>query len=349
MKKNFLIAIALVASSSFSYAQVTTDPATNNVGIGTATPAAQLHVFGPGQSTGNLSPGGSLGGTLFLQDSNGAPGNGGAVLFGSIFGPFAGIKGLVQDGHTYTVGDLAFSTRVSTANSYLTERMRITFGGNVGIGTPSPDGLLTINGPLSGGSSLTFGVPSDPGNTAVPVGTTTGGYNIDFHTWRDVEQNQIGARIRAERINGYSGGNALVQSMDLTFHTSNGGSEANLAERLRIRSDGNVGIGTADPGIYKLAVNGTIHSKKVIIDLIGWPDYVFNPTYNLKPLSEVKAYIVENHHLPEMPSEKEVADKGVDLGEINKLLTKKVEELTLYLIDQQKQIDQLKKQMEAKN
>ena len=99
-----------------------------------------------------------------------------------------------------------------------------------------------------------------------------------------------------------------------------------------------MGIGTGDTHGYMLAVNGDIHTKKVVVDLINWPDYVFKPTYNLKPLSEVKTYIDLNHHLPEIPSEKEIADKGVDLGEINKLLVKKVEELTLYLIEEHKQV-----------
>jgi hypothetical protein len=105
------------------------------------------------------------------------------------------------------------------------------------------------------------------------------------------------------------------------------------------RDGGNVSIGTADPKGYKLAVNGSVIATSVTVKLYSaWPDYVFKPNYNLKPLSEVKSYIDLNHHLPEMPSEKEVADKGVDLGEMNKLLTKKVEELTLYLIEKDKEI-----------
>jgi hypothetical protein len=108
---------------------------------------------------------------------------------------------------------------------------------------------------------------------------------------------------------------------------------------------GNVGIGTTDTHGYKFAVNGDIHTKKVVVDLINWPDYVFKSSYNLKPLSEVKTYIDQNHHLPEMPSEKEVAEKGIDLGEMNKLLAKKVEELTLYMIES----DRKQKSLEESN
>ncbi|MBB3971047.1 hypothetical protein [Mucilaginibacter phyllosphaerae] len=104
---------------------------------------------------------------------------------------------------------------------------------------------------------------------------------------------------------------------------------------------GNVGIGTSNP-TERLAVNGTIHTKEVKVDLTGWPDYVFNKDYKLPALSVVKQYIDLNHHLPEMPPERQVVDNGIKLGEMNRLLTKKVEELTLYLLAQQKEITELK-------
>jgi hypothetical protein len=88
----------------------------------------------------------------------------------------------------------------------------------------------------------------------------------------------------------------------------------------------------------KLAVNGTIHTKEVKVDLTGWPDYVFKPKYNLPSLTTVKAYIDKNKHLPGMPSDQEVKNNGINLGEIVKVQTKKIEELTLYAIDQEKRI-----------
>jgi hypothetical protein len=98
---------------------------------------------------------------------------------------------------------------------------------------------------------------------------------------------------------------------------------------------GNVGIGQTNPQ-NKLDVNGTIHSKSVIIDLNGWGDYVFKKDYRLRPLSEIKEYIDQNQHLPEVPSEQEMIKKGLDVSKMNTLLMKKVEELTLYLIEKDK-------------
>ncbi len=97
-------------------------------------------------------------------------------------------------------------------------------------------------------------------------------------------------------------------------------------------STGNVGIGTTHPD-QMLTVNGTIHSTQVIVDTnVPFPDYVFDKTYDLPTITSVKTYIDKNHHLPQMPSAAEVVKNGQNVGEMNMLLLKKVEELTLYLI-----------------
>lgn len=118
-------------------------------------------------------------------------------------------------------------------------------------------------------------------------------------------------------------------------------------------NSGNVGIGMATPQ-NKLDVNGTIHSKAVLIDLNGWADYVFKPTYQLPALRDVKSYIDQNQHLPEIPSEQEIAKSGLNVAEMNKLLMKKVEELTLYAIENEqkdkekdKLLDSLQEQIKA--
>jgi hypothetical protein len=105
---------------------------------------------------------------------------------------------------------------------------------------------------------------------------------------------------------------------------------------------GNVGIGTLNPDA-KLTVKGTIHANEVRVDLnVAGPDYVFEPTYHLKPLSEIETYIKANKHLPEVPSAKEMEANGVQLGEMNMLLLKKVEELTLYVIELKKENESVK-------
>lgn len=111
----------------------------------------------------------------------------------------------------------------------------------------------------------------------------------------------------------------------------------NESETMVITNDGNVGIGKTNP-TDKLEVNGRIHARWVRIDLNNWSDYVFLPTYELKPLQEVELYIKKHGHLENIPSEEEVLENGIDLGEMNRLLLEKVEELTLYTIELNKKI-----------
>lgn len=112
--------------------------------------------------------------------------------------------------------------------------------------------------------------------------------------------------------------------------------------------NGNLGIGTIAPD-EKLTVKGKIHAQEIRIDLAGplVPDYVFTDDYNLKSLQEVENYIKENKHLPEIPSAKEIEKNGLMLAEMNMHLLKKIEELTLYSIEQNKKVELQAKEIET--
>ncbi|MDR6568840.1 hypothetical protein [Chitinophaga ginsengisegetis] len=114
---------------------------------------------------------------------------------------------------------------------------------------------------------------------------------------------------------------------------------------LYVRGDGNVGIGTNAPQA-KLAVKGDIFAQKVKVTQSGWADFVFHPDYELPSLQEVERFIKVNKHLPEIPSEKEVEKEGLDVGEMNKKLLQKIEELTLYIIDLKKESVEQRRELE---
>src|SRR6185295_6708419 len=115
-----------------------------------------------------------------------------------------------------------------------------------------------------------------------------------------------------------------------------------LLERLRITNKGNVGIGNSNPDA-KLTVTGQVHAQEVKVSIAApGPDYVFSSDYKLPSLEDIKTYIDQNKHLPEVPSAKEMEKNGVQLGEMNMLLLRKIEELTLYLLEQNKLIADLK-------
>ncbi|OJJ19522.1 hypothetical protein BKI52_22205 [marine bacterium AO1-C] len=141
---------------------------------------------------------------------------------------------------------------------------------------------------------------------------------------------------------------------DFIVHKSTGNSTRKLTHNaftggrvMTISKEGEVGIGTGVTSGYKLSVNGNVRAKDIRV-YTSWADFVFANDYQLRPLNEVEKFIEKNGHLPEIPSAKEVAKNGVQLGEMNVKLLQKVEELTLYIIQQNKKIEALEQKIKAK-
>ena len=193
------------------------------------------------------------------------------------------------------------------------------------------------------GDGLRIGKIGDTGNLNVPLGGLTGQYNIDFTGYRDASLDQIGARISALRFNINMVNAANIQSTGLAFYTNPIGTNTgttDLAERMRIAPNGFIGIGTTNPQNL-LDVKGTIRAIEVrVVSIDSFPDFVFKKEYQLPRLMEVNNYILTNGHLPNIPSATEVKNNGMNLADMQVKLLQKVEELTLYMIDQQKTINQ---------
>lgn len=170
-----------------------------------------------------------------------------------------------------------------------TERMQVSSNGNVGIGTTSPGAKLQINSPV--------------GAAYAPVLSFTQGANPTYG-FSFLQDDLTTGDLQLNRIN------AGTSTQMLTFQ----------------RNTGKVGIGTTSPD-EKLTVKGKIHAEEIKIDLsVPAPDYVFDNNYKLPALSDLKSYVDKNHHLPEIPSAKDMAKDGLKLGEMNTLLLKKVED-----------------------
>lgn len=201
------------------------------------------------------------------------------------------------------------------------------FDNKYGIGTLNPSGNLHVSSETSGDAILK--IESDTDNS-----------NEDDNAWIQLLQDGggLGAYIGFNQQWG-GGSNAAGSQPDNLFRIGTRYSSVDGYDRLVINTfNGNVGIGTSNP-TNELEVNGTIRSKEVKLEITNWPDYVFEPDYELRSLEATEEYIAENKHLPEIPSAEEIEANGVQLGEMNKLLLKKIEELTLHTIEQQKLIE----------
>lgn len=209
------------------------------------------------------------------------------------------------------------------------------FGGNVGIGTSDPShARLEINGSVGAtvamfGANM-FGVGISANNPEI-------GFNYYYNGGTKTIKAGYGANFGMSPANGdiYLGNFSGNQS-GFDHGPINGYQYCML-----IKQNGNVGIGTTNP-TYKLSVNGNIRSKEVVVEN-GWADYVFNDDYRLKPLAEVEEFIRANKHLPNIPSAAEIEKNGLQLGETQKKMMEKIEELTLYVIELKKEIELLKK------
>jgi hypothetical protein len=188
--------------------------------------------------------------------------------------------------------------------------------GNAGIGTGSPAYPLTV---LTSSDDIAMFKNASTNNVRICVANNTAQMNIG-----------IGATTLHPYFWSNSGKIAFGDDGNPTMVVGMG--------------IGNVGIGTSNPQA-KLAVNGDIYAKKVKVTQVGWADYVFSPFYRLRPLSEVELFIREHHHLPEVPSAAAVEKDGIDLGDNQAVLLKKIEELTLYIINLNKEVEALKKEI----
>lgn len=214
--------------------------------------------------------------------------------------------------------------------------------GNVGIGV-FPEYKLDVNGRLflrtvetvSGWSRSYLNWAAH----SLVMGSSAGTYaynSVDFEPG-GCSQAPLYSQLRM-----YTAQNTTQKDLKIQFNTMS---------TSFINNDGYLGIGTTSPRV-KLDVNGTISAKEARIEgsviatkLMArsnvWADYVFDENYKLKSLNELDTYIKENKHLPEVPSTNEVIENGIDIAQMNVILLKKVEELTLHLIEQNKKINSL--------
>ncbi len=305
--------------------------ANGNVGVGTTGPLTKLHVNNGG---------------LLIDGTSGSTPTSGAGTRMMWIPSIAAFRAGVVNGTQWDAANIGDYSVAMGYNSQATADYSTAFGQNTvashyvstafGTQTTASGSVSTAFGQLttaSGGYSTAFGNSTiASGNTATTFGIAT--------TAQPYCSFVIG------QYNLISGTTSSWVATEPLFVIGNGSSTSSRSNAITVLKNGNVGIGTAlvnNPNSYKLAVNGTIGAKAVKVEVTSttWPDFVFNKEYKLKSLKEIEQFIKQNGHLPEIPTAKEIEKSGADLGELLKLQMQKIEELTLYIIEQNKRIEVL--------
>ncbi|MCK4677932.1 MAG: hypothetical protein KAT48_07355 [Bacteroidales bacterium] len=298
---------------------------TGNIGIGTSNPLKKLHVTGNTYITGNLGigvqePGATLDieGTLRVSSLTELSGDYKLVFANSDGELFNDNIPLYDNmGNHFMEQDLITGNNWIKNDGESTEGIFIDQDGNVGIGTDQPDGKMDIS--FTNDKKIQF--KSSESNTG--------------EIWISDAQNAFGMVLEESGLG--------------KFMMSNGGASSNL---MNFYTNGKISIGNTTPAVgssHRLFVEGGLTSEEVVINCLDkngyWPDYVFKSGYDLMPVSELAGYVEKNGRLPGMPSADDVIKDGINVYEMNRLLLEKIEELTLYIIKQQEEIDNIKKNL----
>jgi len=368
--KKILLAIYIIFSGTLLYAQ-NTFPSSGNVGIGTAAPISRLDIRGRVtiDNGGNAAIFTGIGNrelNRYLAIFN-------STEVTSASGVKAGGM-LVADDYTYSdpgKSDLVVKGAVGIGTPRPTNKLDVRGNvtidnGKTGAGIYTGTGTVELNRYLSvfnsTGLNSASGVKAggmlvandytyaNPGKNDlivkgyVGVGTPkpTNKLDVRGHITMEAGRNPtIFTGVGTQELNRYL---TLINSTGLGSASGLKAGGILIADAYNYadpaKSDlvvkGSVSIGTPTSQGYKLAVNGTIRAKEIKVESANWPDYVFGENYDLRSLSEVEQFVKANKHLPGIPDQEQVEKEGVNLGEMNRKLLEKVEELTLHLIDEQK-------------
>lgn len=301
------------------------------VGIGTATPSYALHVL-----TGSETRAG-----YFSNTFNSALGTYG--LYAETNNPAA--NATERAAHLYAQGANGYnyglwSEARNGATNYGVYARGVSAAGTNAYALYSQvsGGGNNYAGYFTGGRvymSYRLGIMDETPDYPLDFGASYGD-KVSFYTPNHLQNWHFGIGVQAGLMQIHTDG---IQS-DIAFGIGRSGQ---FTEKMRLKGGGQLLINTTEtPFDYLLCVNGKAIFEEATVQLEeDWPDYVFAPGYPLRPLPELEQYVRENRHLPGIPTAAELKADGLELGEMNRRLTEKVEELTLYIIELEKRLQAL--------
>ncbi|WP_103072106.1 hypothetical protein [Aquimarina sediminis] len=340
---------------------------TGNVGIGTTTPSEKLEIKGTNavvKIDGRGDAINSREGKLKISGARDADGNSfGAIQFYNYDN--RGSKTDFNAGGMRAIKDTPNGSRLAFLTAFdgiATEHMTINTSGSIGIGTSSPGAKLDVVGIGHFSESIGIGTKTPTERMEIKgtnaalkidgrndtnvdgIGTLkiAGARNIDGNSFGEIQFYNFENQGSATEF--YAGGIQAIKNTDsgsrLSFVTAKTGI---ATERMTIDAMGNVGVGTARPS-EKLQVEGTVKATSFISSAASFPDYVFKKGYTIMSLSELSEYISKNHHLPNMPTEKEVVKNGLEIPNVVIKSVENIEIIYLHLIQLKKELQELKKE-----
>ncbi|MEL6560878.1 MAG: hypothetical protein AAFQ94_21970 [Bacteroidota bacterium] len=241
--------------------------------------------------------------------------------------------------YSTTGGGLFFRGGADGVGNSLNDYFTIQPDGNLGIGTTDPTSLVHVfkRGLANGQVHDILRIQANTeGNRQTGFGARI---NFSFNKYGNVatgEASTLGAISVYDANNESSFGTMAFATKERY--------DKPLENKMWLNNNGSLGIGTSTTGTHKLAVEGSVGSREVVVESSGWSDFVFADDYHLQPLEKVEEFINDNNHLPEIPSEAEVLENGIKLGEMDAKLLQKIEELTLHMIEMNKRVKLLEEE-----
>jgi hypothetical protein len=368
-KTTYLLFVTALFIAGQSAAQENVIPENGNVGLGTTSPSARLQVAGSARIDSTLVVNDSVtmtssarvgadlkvDGDLYLPNAASIDRLDGSTLL------VRAANGLVQSFGAEQLAGVIYSLSCDLVgvNPFWNNGPGKLYtecpGVRVGIGTANPEFTFDCRGDAKTSGHLWA-------NQSLSVGTTAGTFakvNI-LNTNRPavIYANTVGNTQQYQRLMRFEYDNPDTKIMEV-FNTATN----QLA--FELRADGQMDLHNGVTNIFHFGTNGMFsvsnntqktfvveasgltRARKIKVDADVWADYVFEPGYKLMPLPEVESFLKEHKHLPSIPSEKVMKAEGIDLAEMNVKMMEKIEELTLYLIQQNKELEQVKAELKT--
>jgi hypothetical protein len=267
-----------------------------------------------------------------------------------------GVQTKLLDGtNNWFFGNLHDEQWIVAKGDYSNPKLTVLSSGNMGIGTANPTQRLSVSGNINlenptGGNYLGFGVVgSSEYNTLGSMYSSAG--LVLAHGLKP--SNTVAGLVYAYQN---MSRNAIVLGDNFSFggikfYTKSASQETVDAPfvadpAMQLTDGGNLLIGktTQSNHTYKVDIAGKVRANEIVVNTTG-ADFVFESSYHLRPIAELEKFVKQNRHLPEIPAAKTMQQEGVGVSELQTKLLQKIEELTLYIIQQQKEIDELKKKV----